>query len=237
MRPYPRLASESARLVRHLRGTDVPASTVRCRDDLRERVVALTFDDGPSEWTDPILDALRDAGARATFFVIGEAVRGREGILRRIAREGHEVGNHTMRHPWLDQVRRRRVRHELVETNRVIAAVLGTRPTVFRPPSFRRNVAVLEVARAVGFDPVILASAHTNDHDRENADAIVEALLPSVCPGAIIDLHDGRPPGDPPRKDGGTRDDRWPTVQAVPLLLSAFGDYSFVTVSELLERR
>lgn len=236
MRPYPTVISEAARAVRHIRGLDVPAATVRSRDDLSERVVALTFDDGPSEWTEPILDTLRDAGARATFFVIGDAVRGMERILRRIVAEGHEVGNHTMRHPWLDEVRRRRVRHELVEANRVIHNVIGARPTVFRPPSFRRNVAVLEVARSLGFDPVVLASVLTNDHDRDDEVDIVEALLPFVGPGAIIDLHDGRPPDDPPRAAGGTRDDRWPTVKAVPLLLSALSDYQFVTVSDLLAR-
>lgn len=219
-----------------MRGTDVPAATIRSREGLGERVVALTFDDGPSDWTEPILDTLRDAGAHATFFVVGDAVRGREGTLRRMVAEGHEVGNHTMRHPWLDEVRRRTVRRELEEANRVIAGVIGARPTAFRPPSFRRNVAVLEVARSLGFDPVVLASAHTNDHDCDDAEAIVAAILPSVSPGAIIDLHDGRPPGDPPAAVGGTRDDRWPTVRAVPLLLSALPDYRFVTVSDLLAR-
>lgn len=234
MRPYPRLVSEAARIVRHVHGADVPAATVRCRDDIREQVAALTFDDGPSEWTEPILDILKGAGFRATFFVIGEAVRGREQILRRMVAEGHEIGNHTMRHLWLDEVRRRAVRRELSDANRVLTAVTGMRPTVFRPPSFRRNVAVLEVARSAGFDPVVLASAHTNDHDCENASTIVEAILPMVRPGGIIDLHDGRPPGDPPAASGGTRDDRWPTVHAVQLLLAALPEYRFVTVSDLL---
>lgn len=206
---------------------------MRCRDDLAERVVALTFDDGPGEWTEPILDLLAGAGARGTFFVIGDAIRGNERILRRMHAEGHEVGNHTMTHPRLDEVSRRIVRREIRRGNRAVESVIGVPPTVFRPPGFHYNVAVLEVTRGLGFDRVVLSSATTDDYFRPTAGEIVDAILPRVHPGGIVDLHDGRPPGEPPPDAGGTRTDRRPTVEAVELLLDALRDYSFVTVSEL----
>lgn len=207
---------------------------MRCRDDLSEPVIALTFDDGPSEWTEPILDLLRDAGARGTFFVIGEAVAGNERILRRIRAEGHEIGNHTMTHPRLDTVPRRRVKQEIERCSAAVENAIGVAPTVFRPPGFGYNAAVLEVARALGFARVVLASAATDDYLRETADEIVEAILPRVVPGSIVDLHDGRPAREPPVESGGTRIDRVPTVGAVELLLDALPNYSFVTVTELL---
>src|SRR5258708_15362928 len=89
------------------------------------RAIALTFDDGPSEWTEPILDTLRDHGARATFFVVGGSIAGREETVRRAVREGHEIGNHTATHPDLTSRRRRSIRRELAVANRLIEQALG----------------------------------------------------------------------------------------------------------------
>jgi peptidoglycan/xylan/chitin deacetylase (PgdA/CDA1 family) len=232
----PEAAHSVARIVRHARGRDVPAVAIDSRDDLEEPVISLTFDDGPSEWTEPILDTLRRAGARATFFVIGEAISGRANTLRRIHAEGHEVGNHTMTHSRLDSVSRRTIAREIRRGSDAIEDVLAVRPTAFRPPGFHYNVAVLEVARALGFERVALASATTDDYLKESADEIVHAILPHVRPGAIVDLHDGRPLRETRSGAGGTRLDRWPTVAAVELLLKRLPEYSFVTVSELFAR-
>jgi peptidoglycan/xylan/chitin deacetylase (PgdA/CDA1 family) len=212
----------------------VSAHPIASREDLADDFVALTFDDGPAEWTEPILDTLRSADIRATFFVIGNAIPGREQTLRRIAREGHEIGNHSLRHLRLDQLRRRKIERELGATDRAITAATGTKPTVFRPPYNRFNQDVLEVAAAFGFNWVVLASVWTHDYKCESATDIVEAILPSVRRGAIIDLHDGKPLHEPRYAAGGSRDDRWPTVNAVEMLASALSRYTFVTVSELL---
>ena len=225
-----------ARIVRHVRGRDVSATPVRCRDDLTEPVVALTFDDGPDEWTEPILDALRDAGAHATFFVIGEAIHGNEPVLERIRAEGHEIGNHTMTHPRLDTVSRRTIASEIRRGSKAIEQAIGEPPTAFRPPGFGYNVAVLEEAYSAGFDRVVLASVATDDFLRDSADDIVEAIAPRLRPGAIVDLHDGRTPREPAHGDGASRADRWPTVRAVELLIGALPEFAFVTASELLAR-
>jgi peptidoglycan/xylan/chitin deacetylase (PgdA/CDA1 family) len=228
-----RLLHDVARAARHARGTDLPAVTVRAREDVDTPVVALTFDDGPGPWTEPILDRLGEAAARATFFVIGDAIAGNERTLRRIRDEGHEVGNHTMTHPRLDTVRRRTIVRELRRANAAVERVLGVPPTCFRPPGFHYTTAVLEVARAVGFDRVVLASATTDDYRRDSAEEIVDAIAPRVAPGGIIDLHDGRPPGEPSPDAGGSRLDRAATVRAVELLLERLDGFAFVTVAEL----
>jgi peptidoglycan-N-acetylglucosamine deacetylase len=99
--------------------------------------VALTFDDGPdATWTPQILDTLHAYGAPATFFVIGQNVESNIGLTRRIAREGHELGNHTFRHPNLALTSRIVTQLELDATARVLEAVLDRRISMFRPPYF-----------------------------------------------------------------------------------------------------
>jgi peptidoglycan/xylan/chitin deacetylase (PgdA/CDA1 family) len=199
-----------------------------------ERVVALTFDDGPSAWTDSILDVLAAHEARATFFVIGEAVVGREETLRRAVREGHEVGNHTMTHPRLDLVPRRAVRRELTQTARLLRRVTDEAPVLFRPPGFHHSWPVLEVALECGYDRAILASVAFDDFNRASAEEIVRPVVEEARPGAIIGLHDGRPPRE--RANGGTLATREPVVAAVRKIVPslALDGYRFLTVSELL---
>ena len=214
------------------------ALAVRERSDLGEPVIALTFDDGPSQWTDPVLDVLRDQGIRATFFVIGDNIPGREHTLRRIHREGHEVGNHTRRHPNLVEVEIAPddLSRELAFTNVAIEDVIGVTPRVFRPPYLVHDDTVATVAGECGFAHLILASVSTNDWDETEPSAIAEQIVEQARPGSIIDLHDGRPPHTPRYGEGGSREDRAPTVaavgQIVPRLRAA--GFTFLTVSELL---
>lgn len=211
-----------------------PATLIRERPDVSEHVVALTFDDGPAVWTDPILDTLRDAGVRATFFVIGDAIPGLEATLARTVAEGHEVGNHTLTHPWLDLVEtREEIERELELASRAIEGVTGAAPAVFRPPGLRWSQTVLEAAGACGFGWVVQASVWTDDYALDSPEPIVDAILGGVVPGAIIDLHDGRPPHEP---KSASREDRRPTVAAVETIVPALlrRGYRFLTVSELL---
>ena len=99
--------------------------------------VALTFDDGPdSRWTPMILDTLRSRGVKATFFVIGENVDDEQALLRRMYREGHELGNHTYRHPNLGLTSAPRTILELDMTAQLVSALLERRMVFFRPPYF-----------------------------------------------------------------------------------------------------
>ncbi len=90
------------------------------RQDVGAPLVALSFDDGPSLWTEQILDMLAATGSRATFFVCGQTIEGREDTLRRCVAEGHEVANHTHTHPVLRDLDRAAILAELDAASRAI---------------------------------------------------------------------------------------------------------------------
>lgn len=195
-------------------------------------LVALTFDDGPSLWTEQILDLLAEAGARATFFVCGVAIAGREDTLRRCVAEGHEVANHTHTHPELRALDRIAIAAELEAASAAIELVLGTRPAHFRPPYFESSDDVEAICRELGLGEPIGADAWTADWDQDPAEQMCAAVAAKCSAGSIIDLHDAVPPQDraptPP-----TRDE---TVRTVALLLPWLAErgLSSVTVTELL---
>jgi peptidoglycan-N-acetylglucosamine deacetylase len=105
--------------------------------DRNRHRVALTFDDGPdSRWTPMILDTLRSRGAKATFFVVGQNVDTEQRLLQRIYNEGHEIGNHTFRHPNLALSSRARAVLELDMTTQLVSSLINRRLAFFRPPYF-----------------------------------------------------------------------------------------------------
>jgi peptidoglycan-N-acetylglucosamine deacetylase len=189
--------------------------------DRARRRVALTFDDGPSDHTEQVLDVLGESGARATFNVVGEFVPGREAVLRRAGDEGHEIGNHGLRHQRLSG-RPLRTLEEILRTGRRVSRATGVRPRVFRPPYGWVSPGVLAAARLAGL-VVVNWDVNPRDWEAPDADALVEDVMTWVRPGSVVLLHDGR----------GMRD---PTVAAVGPLLDALraDGYEPVTVSELL---
>jgi peptidoglycan/xylan/chitin deacetylase (PgdA/CDA1 family) len=196
------------------------------------RRVALTFDDGPALWTEPILDILATHGVRATFFVIGSLVRQRAATVERIVAEGHEVGNHSWSHPRLaSECDDGQVHDELARTNEVLNDVLGFRPTRFRAPRYDVDDRVRAIAATLGL-------AHTRgdvappDYDtRATAAFIATFVLQQVEPGDVIGLHDGVPPA---KLDSGAS--RVATVRAVETIVQRLRsrDFELVTASELL---
>jgi cellulose synthase/poly-beta-1,6-N-acetylglucosamine synthase-like glycosyltransferase/peptidoglycan/xylan/chitin deacetylase (PgdA/CDA1 family)/spore germination protein YaaH len=105
--------------------------------DRNKHRVALTFDDGPDgRWTPMILDTLRSRGAKATFFVVGQNVDVDQRLLERMYNEGHEIGNHTYRHPNLALASRARSVLEIDMTTQLVSSVLNRRMAFFRPPYF-----------------------------------------------------------------------------------------------------
>jgi peptidoglycan/xylan/chitin deacetylase (PgdA/CDA1 family) len=214
-----------------------PAEPIAQRKGLKTDAVALTFDDGPSEWTEPILDTLRKADARATFFVIGDAIPGREQILRRVVAEGHEVANHTASHARLDLFATQSdIELELQVATRAIQEVAQTSPVLFRPPGFHYTSRVLEVAGMCGLGWAVLAAVAMGDFDMTSSKKIARKVLRKVRRGSIIALHDGRPPHEPPPSAGGSLEDRSATVGAVQLIVPALIErgYNLCTVSELI---
>jgi peptidoglycan/xylan/chitin deacetylase (PgdA/CDA1 family) len=148
------------------------------------RMVALTFDGGPSSHTPRVLSILRRHGAHATFFVRGDAISGRTALLRRQLAEGHELANHSYSHPHLPSYR------QLARTTRLIRAATGFSPCLFRPPYGDWD------GRLVG-DAWRLGMA-TIQWDVDTLDSLgagpgtVRARASSLPgPGSIILMHDG----------------------------------------------
>ena len=192
--------------------------------------VALTFDDGPDgRWTPEILDTLKAYHVPATFFVIGQNVETHIGLLRRIFREGHEIGNHTYSHPNLALVSDKRVKLELDANARLIEAVLDHRSAFFRPPYFgdatpttSDELDPVGIATKRGYVTVGLRDDSEDWQDTVSVREIIRNVIAQRDSGNVVLLHDG----------GG---DRSRTLAALgPMIdsLRARGD-TLVLVSEL----
>ncbi len=193
-------------------------------------MVAITFDDGPSpEWTPGVLDALRDGGARATFFALGRQVRAHPDIARRIVAEGHELASHGDDHSLLVFAGPRAIVHQFRAAESALSeAVDGKASKLFRAPHGFRNPFVSAVAGNQGYRMVGWHGA-VFDTARPGVDAIVARCRNVLRPGAILLLHDGDGSGQ-----GG---DRGQTVEAVPHILASARERGLepVTVSQLAQ--
>ncbi|MBI4464148.1 MAG: polysaccharide deacetylase family protein [Acidobacteria bacterium] len=186
--------------------------------------IALTFDDGPGEETPAILDLLRHAGVRATFFLCGRNVERFPDHARRIAAEGHEIGNHTYSHPYLVGRTPGRIAYEINRAQQVITHRTGRQPRLFRPPYGLRWFGLFPVLAQQQMTAVMW---FVNGKDwKLPASRIADRVLQKVAPGSVILLHDGIPPGE--------SGDRRATVEALEKILPALAQrYELVTVSEL----
>ena len=197
---------------------------------LPDSTIALTFDDGPDPtWTPRILDVLRRHRVPATFFVTGANAASHPLLLRRIAAEGHELGNHTTTHADLGAVSARRAGWEIWQGQLVLAGAVGRQTALLRPP-YSSTPAALDgagwrgVQRAAGLGYlVVLSDLNPRDWQRPGVDAIVAGATPPDRRGAVVLLHDG----------GG---DRSQTVAAVDRLITdlSAGGWRFATVSGAL---
>jgi peptidoglycan/xylan/chitin deacetylase (PgdA/CDA1 family) len=151
--------------------------------------VALTFDDGPHPSTTmPLLKALSNGGARATFFIWGEHAARHPDLLRAVQACGHQVANHTYTHPHLTRLDRPAVDTEINQTQAIIRRITGGTPTLFRPPYGDTNARVREQAARLGLSEV-LWTVDTRDWDGASTDQIVAAAA-TVQPGGVILMHD-----------------------------------------------
>jgi chitooligosaccharide deacetylase len=156
--------------------------------------IALTFDDGPADWTEPIADLLAEHGVPATFFVIGSAAVERPDVLRRLVADGHEVGNHSWSHPSLrDDCDDARVRDELARTSAAIEEILGAPPRLYRAPRYHVDERVDGVARSLGLTHVRGDVIPADWLEGWRAALTVTLVLNGLRPEAIVGLHDGVP--------------------------------------------
>lgn len=158
----------------------------------REPVVWLTIDDGPSDDTGPILDLLDAHGAKATFFLVGERAARRPELVREIVRRGHEVGNHSQRHPqaWFWALGPVRMRREVAEAQGVLTALAGTPPRWFRAVVGMANPFLAAPLREHGLARVAW-SARGFDALEPEPREVVARIGRDLRPGAIVLLHEG----------------------------------------------
>ena len=170
----------------------------------------LTFDDGPSESTDHVLDLLGQHGLSAIFFVIGLRASQRPDLVERAAAEGHTIGNHTWDHVDLTQLSDQDVTVKLRQTNDAIAEILGSPPTLFRAPWLQVDDRVLQLAATLGLTHMgcdVDTCDYSPNHD---ADYVASAILGAEA-GQIVLLHDGT--GD--ERGGDKNPPRPKTVEAL----------------------
>jgi peptidoglycan/xylan/chitin deacetylase (PgdA/CDA1 family) len=180
------------------------------------KVVALTFDDGPSEYTPGFLSVLRQKHVPGTFFEIGQEMAGRESTMRQILSEGDEIGNHTMHHTEYPGYA------DLAPTTSLIEAITHFRPCLFRPPGGAVDSSVIAAAGVDGLR-TITWDVDPADWSNPGSAAVYNRIVDAAQPGSIILMHDG----------GG---DRSGTLAALPSIVDTLRarGYRFDTVTELL---
>lgn len=183
--------------------------------------IALTFDDGPSEKLTPrLLDLLAQHHIHATFFVIGENVAQHPEIVKRAAREGHEIGNHSWSHPNLAKISDENVRSQIKRTEEAISGAIGARPVLLRPPYGSLTARQKHfIHDELGYE-IVLWDVDPYDWKRPGPTVVTNRILKETRPGSIVLSHDIHPG----------------TIEAMPATLSELEakGFKFVTVSELL---
>lgn len=183
----------------------------------KQKVIALTFDDGPSgKYTNTLLDILKSHKVRATFFVLGARALEHPEILRREKSEWHEIGNHSFSHTDFTRISTGAIQDEIYRTDQAIYAAIGHYPVLFRPPYWAINTGMLMDISM----PFAMWDIDTQDWRTKNIKKNI-ASISNVKSGDIIIMHD-------------IHETSVASVAAIVESLKSRG-FSFLTVSEILE--
>ena len=197
------------------------------RGDGSRKVVALTFDDGPNEpYTSQLADFLGERAIRATFFQVGRAVLGHPEVVRRLAGDGHVIGNHGFTHEFTNYLSPRTLAED-VRKGQAALETVGLRPALYRPPWLLRIPALWDVLTTHGLRPVSGEFCHPLEVFQPRPELIARGALAKVRPGSILIFHDGY---------DGHQGNRAATVAAARIVVNQLthDGYTFVTVDELL---
>lgn len=193
------------------------------RVETEQKVVAITFDDGPHpKKTAKILAVLEKYGAAATFFVVGKNAEYYPDVICEVVSAGHEVANHTYSHATLGRCGADKIEREILSAEESILCACGAKTKLLRPPEGSCSREVMNVASRLGYS-VILWNIDTRDWAHKGAEEIVENVKKNVRPGSIILFHDYTV-GENHTVDA---------LEKVLCYLSEEG-YGFVTVGELI---
>ncbi|MYC75985.1 polysaccharide deacetylase family protein [Candidatus Poribacteria bacterium] len=197
-----------------------------------QRIVALTYDDGPNPpYTERLLDVLAKHNVKATFFMIGNRIEKHPETVSRVIAEGHQIGNHSYSHPLLGFLPPFYVRREIERTDNLLQkyhpyGVFKAGAVVFRAPVLTRFLPVAWVL-AKGNRAHISCNVWSWDWTTQNPDKITETVLKKTSPGSIIVLHDGKAENKSANRSG--------TIEATDQIITALkrDGYQFVRLSDV----
>lgn len=184
-----------------------------------EKLVAITFDDGPGLYTSDLIDRLNERDVKATFFIVGSNAEYYPDVIKKAAESGHQIGNHSYDHSLLTKLSADEIQNEIDSTNRLLKQADGNDTHYLRPPYGEYNSDVASAANA----PMVYWSVDTEDWKTLDSQAVYDSIMNNVYDGAIILCHDIYDTSC----DG--------AIMAIDALKA--DGWTFVTVEELLTRR
>ena len=164
---------------------------VVCSLKTTEKVIAISFDDGPDQVNTPqLLETLNENGIGAGFFCIGNKINGNQDLLKQIDDEGHIIGNHSFSHSfWFDMLSSDKMMNDLQEMNKETYKVINQKPKLFRPPYGVTNPNLKKAIIAGSFTPIGW-SVRTMDTVTNDPNKLLKKALASLAPGAVYLFHD-----------------------------------------------
>lgn len=190
------------------------------------RKIALTFDDVPDpRFTPQVLDVLKTKQVRATFFVVGTRMLKHPDLLRRIHREGHNIGNHSYSHPDFSKIEMEKVQSQILKAEQIAERLVGFKPKLVRPPYGEIRSLQLDWAKQQGYT-VVNWDVDSTDWRQLRANQVFRNVTRAVRPGSVVLLHAG----------GGEGQNLSGTVEALPAIIDWLRDHHYepVALTELL---
>ena len=165
--------------------------TATCKIKVKssDKIVALTFDDGPSADTAKLLKTLKKYDCHATFFMVGVQVPGKEKIVKQMVKDGHEIGTHTLDHPQMSSLSKSEQKAKLTKSMKIIKKACGKHPTIFRPPYGAYNDDTLAVAKNLKM-PVALWNSNIEDYKTTSSSVVKNNIQKIAKDGIIYVIHD-----------------------------------------------
>lgn len=162
-----------------------------CKANTTEKIIAITFDDGPNEFTNEVLNILDKHNVKATFFCIGKNIEKKKDILKKIDQKAHLIGNHTWTHDkWFDLFSAKKMKNDILKNAELIYEQTGKRVKLFRPPYGVTNPTLKKALKSLNYQTIgwSLRSLDTI----KKPEKVIQKLNQKLSPGDIILLHDNR---------------------------------------------
>ena len=161
------------------------------KENTKDKNIYLTFDEGyENGYTSIILDVLRDKGVKAAFFVTAPYVKGNPDLIKRMAKEGHIIGNHTVNHPSLPSVTDdEKLLAELSGLDRLVYGICKKNCKYLRPPKGEYSERTLELTHKSGYTNVFWSQAYVDWNNNVNADTAFSKIIADIHPGCVLLLH------------------------------------------------